>query len=309
VTIGNFDGVHVGHAALVRRAREFATDAGRVVVLAFDPHPLSALRPDAAPGRLSTYTQREKWLRELGADEVLRLTPDADTLGLSAEQFVEKLVREFHPSAVIEGGDFRFGRGRGGDVGLLRSLGDRHGFRACIVDAVSVELPDQTIVPASSSLARWFVSHGRVRDAAAILGRPYELPGLVIRGERRGRVIGFPTANLRSDCLLPADGVYAGEAELDDGRRFAAAISVGTKPTFDATDRAVEAFLLGVNARPGATIPGLPEYGWTLRLRLLDWIRDQVRFASAADLVDQMTRDCERIADTEASLRRQAATP
>jgi riboflavin kinase/FMN adenylyltransferase len=263
--------------------------------MAFDPHPASVLRPESAPARLSTWEQRERWLREAGADEVVRLRPDAATLGLTPDEFVERLVQDYSPTAIFEGPDFRFGRGASGDVGTLRSFGATFGFSVEVVRPVTAELSDQSVVTVSSSLVRWLLEHGRARDAAALLGRPHELVGAIVRGDRRGREIGFPTANLETPCLPPGDGVYAGRAELPDGRVLPAAISVGTKPTCGGHGRAVEAFLLGVEAGSRGAIAGLPEYGWPMRLEVVAWVREQVRFESVPALVEQMQRDSARV--------------
>lgn len=300
ITIGNFDGVHLGHAALVRRAKEVAAGSGdltRVAVMSFDPHPLTVLRPDEAPERLTNFEQRAELLGALGVDEVIRLEPTGNVLGLEPAEFVRTAVRDLDPIAFVEGADFRFGRSRAGDVALLRQLGQQLGFAVHVVDPpVEVTLGDHTLVRASSTIVRWLLEHGRVQDAAAVLGRPYEIRGEVVRGERRGRTIGFPTANLKSPCMAPGDGVYAGVATLPDGQRLTAAISVGTKPTFgDGIERTVEAYLLDADREDGGPIAGLPEYGWTMALTFEHWVRDQVRFESVAALLDQMGRDCDRI--------------
>lgn len=302
ITIGTFDGVHAGHAALIRRARAAADAAGpatRVVALAFDPHPAAALRPREVPARLSTFDQRREWLAALGADDIHRLEPAPDLLGLTPDEFIDRLVAQHRPAAVVEGVDFRFGRGRAGDAATLHALGERRGFAVHIVEPVSVALLDQTVVTASSTIARWLVSRGRVGDAAIVLGRPYELTGRVVPGERRGRALGFPTANLLTPCLLPADGIYAARALAENGLSLPAAVSVGTKPTFDGAERTVEAHLLRAEtprcgSPPWSPLPGLPEYGWGLRLWLDSWLRDQMRFDSVSALVDQMERDCDR---------------
>jgi riboflavin kinase/FMN adenylyltransferase len=312
ITIGNFDGVHAGHAALIARAREIAGDEGagpgRVIALAFDPHPLTSLRPDEAPPRLTTFEHRAVLLKAVGADQVVRLRPDARTLHQPADAFVRRLVERFRPRAFVEGRDFRFGRDRAGDVFRLAELGRRLGFGVEVVPPVEVVLTDQSQVAASSTLARWLIAHARVRDAAIVLGRPYTLSGTVIRGDRRGRTIGFPTANLRADCLIPGDGVYAGRARLPSGRWVPAAVSVGTKPTFGDGHRAVEAHLL-TRAGTRQRLPGLPEYGWALALEFVGWVRDQVRFESVGALVDQMHRDCERVREIIAGERKEAVCP
>ncbi len=298
LTIGNFDGVHLGHAALVRRARELAGPAaagGRVVVLSFDPHPLTAIRPEIAPKRLTPFERRAGLLRALGADEVVRLEPTPDFLALEPERFVERLAAEHAPAALVEGDDFRFGRGRSGDVETLRALGRRHGFEVAVLPPVQVALTDQTIVRASSTMVRWLLAHARVRDAALVLGRPHEIAGTVVPGDRRGRTIGFPTANVATDDTLPANGVYAARAVLPDGRTFPAAVNVGARPTFENARPQTEAHLILPGAGPEwRPVDGLPEYGWAIRLRLIAFVRDQARFASLDGLVAQIRRDTQR---------------
>jgi riboflavin kinase/FMN adenylyltransferase len=288
IIVGNLDGVHPGHLALLATARRDAGPGGRVIVLAFDPNPLSILRPDAAPARLTTFEHRTELLLAAGADEVVRLEPAPDLLELSAEDFVARIVEAHQPDAIVEGPDFRFGRGRAGCVETLRSLEAVHGYRTLVIDAVDVTLRDGSVARAGSSLVRWLLRQGRVDDAGCALGRPYELRGNVLRGDARGRDLGVPTANLDpSGCLLPADGIYAGLATVPDGRELPAAISVGTKPTFGARPRACEAHVIGYDAP-------LDTYGWHLRLRLRHWMRDQVAYRRVEDLVDQLHRDIRR---------------
>jgi len=295
LTIGNFDAVHIGHAALVARARELAGPAGRVVALVFDPHPLSRLRPEAAPARLSTFEQRTRLLRECGCDEIERLDPECGVLSLTPGQFVSTLVEKYAPAAIVEGEDFHFGKARAGDVRTLAELGRTYGFACDVVPPVEIALTNATLVRASSSIARWLIANARVRDVALVLGRPYEIEGVVVRGDRRGRLIGCPTANLYTDQLLPADGVYAGTATLPDGRTHRAAINVGTRPTFDGVGRRLEAHLLNAPAE-AERLEGLPEYGWRLRVTLTRFVRDDLRFAAVEDLCAQMRRDLARCA-------------
>ena len=309
LTIGTFDGVHLGHRALVERAVAVASAVAagggkraHVVVLAFDPSPMEVLSPEKAPARLTTFAQREKLLREAGADRVVRLVPTTELLALEPAEFVSRLVAEYRPRAIVEGADFRFGARRGGDVGLLRSLGETHGFSVELVEQVELSLSDNTVAPARSTAIRSLVAQGRVSDATCLLGRPYAMAGKVVPGDRRGRTIGFPTANLDSPCLAPADGVYAGRARLADGRVMAAAISVGTKPTFGPHRRAVEAYLIddsrtGLKGEAWAPIDGLPEYGWEMELEFLAFLRDQVQFATVEALLEQMGRDCAECAE------------
>lgn len=299
ITIGNFDGVHVGHAALLRRAHVCAgTQSAAITALAFEPHPFALLRPDSVPPRLTTWPRREQLLREAGADRVVRLQPTRELLGQSPEAFIAWLVREFAPIAIVEGPDFHFGHKRSGNIETLKALSAQHGFTVSVVPPVEVQLSDGTTVTASSSLARWLIQHGRMNDAAAVLGRPYEVEGHVERGDRRGRTIGFPTANVRTECLLPADGVYAGIGHLPESRQLTAAISVGTKPTFGEHRRIIEAYLMDRDAPLPSTawqpLPGLPEYDWPIRLEIRHWLRDQARYGSLEALLEQMTRDCRR---------------
>ena len=292
VTIGTFDGVHIGHAALVRCARDFADQLGQtahVVAMCFDPHPLTKLNPAAAPARLTTFEQRAALLGEAGADEVVRLEPTGSLLALSPEEFVDHLAQELNPVAIVEGPDFRFGRGRSGDVSTLQALGAKKGFAVQVVPPVEAVMTDGMIAAASSTLARWLIGEGRVRDAAAVLGREFEVRGQVVRGDQRGRLLGYPTANVETDCLLPGDGVYAGVGVLPDGRAVAAAISVGSKPTFAGSGRVLEAHLLG-----NPDLSSLPEYGWEIGVRVSRWLRDQAAFDSIDSLKRQIEDDCRR---------------
>ncbi|MHC5113462.1 MAG: riboflavin biosynthesis protein RibF [Planctomycetota bacterium] len=285
VTIGNFDGVHLGHAELVRTARREVGEAGRVVVLSFDPHPLTALRPDAEIGRLTGFETRTRLLRAAGADEVVRLEPTADVLDRAPADFVADVVGRHAPTCFVEGPDFRFGRGRSGDVGTLRELEPEHGFRTVVIEPVETELANQHVVRVSSTMIRWLVERGRVGDAAALLGRPFAIEATVVPGDRRGRTLGIPTANLdRGDEVLPADGIYAGTARRPDGRWYPAAISVGTKPTFGAHERVCEAHLLDYDGP-------LDDYGWTIDLRFERWLRDQIRYDGVEPLLEQLRRD------------------
>lgn len=256
VTIGNFDGVHAGHGALVARSRALVGASGRVVVLAFDPHPSSVLRPGTEPPRLTTFARRTELLRGLGADEVRRLEPDRGLLSLSPEAFMRHVVDSFSPAVLVEGADFHFGKGRAGHVAELREIGARMGFGVEVVEPVEVELCDQSLVTASSSLARWLLAGGRVADAGRVLGRAYELSGDVVSGDRRGRGIGFPTANIEPAETPPAAGVYACTAELPDGRELPAAVHIGERPTIGDGKPRVEAHVLGLATSHGANGPG-----------------------------------------------------
>jgi riboflavin kinase/FMN adenylyltransferase len=218
-------------------------------------------------------------------DEVLRIEPTLEFLQQDAQTFITRLVEEHRPRFIVEGPDFRFGRDRGGSIETLRQFEPCFGYRLIVVDPVEVVLADQSIVRASSSLARWLVANGRVHDARTLLGRPFEIESEVVRGDQRGRTIGFPTANLghAADQVMPADGVYAGFAERD-GARYPAAISVGDKPTFGRHARTCEAFLLDYHGP-------VDDYGWTMRLHFTHWLRDQLKYDSVEALMAQLYRD------------------
>lgn len=292
ITVGNFDGVHLGHASLVRVAREAVGATGRVTVLSFDPHPLSILRPERTPARLTGFSHRSQLLKNLGADEVIRLEPTRDFLDLSARDFVGWVVQRYQPSIVVEGPDFQFGKSRSGNVQTLCDLESHFNYKTKIIEPVEEKLTDGHLVRVSSSMLRWLISMGRVTDASRLLGHPYELTGEVVRGDQRGRTIGVPTANLdHEDRLLPADGVYSGQAELPDGTVHVAAISVGRKPTFNPGSRICEAHLLDYDGP-------LDHYGWNLRVRFHHWIRDQIAFPGVEALKRQLRRDIERVRNT-----------
>jgi riboflavin kinase/FMN adenylyltransferase len=289
LTIGNFDGVHRGHLSLVRTAREAVGPEGRVVVLTFDPHPAAVLRPGSAPPRLGTLEQRTNRLHAAGVDVVERLDPAGGVLGRTAEEFVDWFVDRFGPAVVVEGADFRFGRGREGSIETLERLGAARGFRVAVVEPVLWPLVNHQLVRVSSSRIRRLLAVGRVRDAAALLGRPWELVGRVVPGEQRGRTIDVPTANLdHGDRLLPADGVYAGVATDPAGQWHPAAVSVGRKPTFGGTvARVCEVHLVDWAGT-------VDDYGWTMRLRPTEWLRGTMRFGGPGPLVAQLRRDIDR---------------
>lgn len=285
ISVGNFDGVHRGHQALLRVARQLADPRGaRVVALTFPQNPLTLLRPDCAPPKLMDTDARQAALLAAGADEVHWLAPLPDILQLTAEQFVQQVVERFAPLAWLEGPDFRFGHGRAGDALLLARLGAEKGFESRVIEPIEITLRDKTRITVRSSLIRWLLSMGRVADAQLCLGRPYSMRGTVIRGEQRGRELGFPTANLDTgDLLLPADGVYAGTVEIR-GLTHTAAISIGTKPHFhaDPAPRTAEAHVLDFDG---------DLYGQTLDVQILRWIREQRILPSLESLIAQIRRD------------------
>ena len=287
ITVGNFDGVHLGHRALIGAARRRAEREGADVVAAtFQRHPLTVLRPESAPPAIMDAPQRMAALLDAGVDRIEWLATDAGVLGLEPRAFVERMVERCSPVGWIEGPDFRFGKRAAGDIDLLRELGDEFGFAVETVEPVEATLRNAARCRVSSSVVRWLVAQGRVSDARLCLGRPFAVRGEVVEGEKRGREIGFPTANLDTgERLLPADGVYAGSVELD-GVEHLAAVSVGSKPTFGERQRAFEAYVMDFD---GAL------YGRTIEVKLLRWLRDQAPYPSLEPLIEQMRRDVERV--------------
>jgi riboflavin kinase/FMN adenylyltransferase len=288
--IGNFDGVHVGHRHLFRLARE-AAGGGAVVAVTFEPLPAATLDPARAPIRLTNADERREALRTLaGADRVVELNPTRELLGLSPEAFLDELRREVPFDAIVEGPDFRFGHRRSGSLETLREVGARVGFAVIVAAPVEVVLANGTRCEVRSATIRAQIAEGRVDDAARLLGRPYELRCQTRRGDQRGRTIGWPTANLdTTGRLLPADGVYAGEATLPDGRVAIAAISVGTKPTFGESERTCETTLLAPDGR-ALDLP-LDWYAWPIALRFHARIRGMVRFDGLEALLAAMEGD------------------
>ncbi|HXA29229.1 MAG TPA: bifunctional riboflavin kinase/FAD synthetase [Candidatus Angelobacter sp.] len=283
VTVGFFDGVHLGHRAVVERTRAEAAELGvPSAVLLLDRHPATVVRPDSAPRLLTDLGQRLSRLGALGVDYAVLLDFDGVRSLQAPEEFVASvLAGELRARAVVTGEDFHFGLRRRGDPSLLAALGGATGFR-------SVQVPPLRIGGdvVSSTLVRGVVAAGDMHRAAALLGRPFELHGVVEHGDGRGRTIGCPTANvaLPGDMLLPSDGVYAGWYRRADGARIAAAISVGRRPTFYDENGMllVEAHLLDFEG---------DLYGEQAWIEVTDWLRGQERFASVEDLTAALQRD------------------
>jgi riboflavin kinase / FMN adenylyltransferase len=285
LSVGNFDGVHLGHREILRRARllrEQAGDGAPLAVVTFEPHPLTVLKPELAPPRLTPPALKQSLLRGLGVDHLVILPPDPAVLNLTAEAFWAILRDEVRPTHMVEGQSFNFGRGRTGTIDKLREWASPSAVKLTIVEPVEVPLLDFTMVPVSSSFIRWLLARGRVRDAAICTGRAYALEGEVVRGHQRGRGIGVPTANVRTDGqLVPGDGVYVGRARVG-GVTHAAAVSIGTMPTFGANQRQVEVHLVGFDG---------DLYGMTLAVEFVDWVREQRKFKSIDALKQELARD------------------
>ena len=292
LTLGNFDGVHCGHAAILEAARARVGGGGQVVAVTFEPAPTEVLRPGTQPPRLMTAAARVTALRAAGADRVEVLAPDAAMLAQSPEAFIGGLVEAYRPGHILEGPDFRFGRGRAGDNAVLARLGQRLGFEAVEVPRRFGRLAGGWEAPISSSLCRWLVGRGRVAEAADCLGRPHRLTATIVRGEQRGRTLGIPTANLDPAALaammIPRDGVYAASAtvEGDAALRRPAAVSIGTKPTFGHPTLTVEAHLIDA-----ADLGADALYGAVVHLDFRRFLRDQFRYAGVEALVAQLQRD------------------
>jgi riboflavin kinase/FMN adenylyltransferase len=285
VTIGNLDGVHLGHRELVGRAVELARVEGlRSVALTFDPHPAALLRPDGAPPLLQPLAERVAALSALGIDHVEVLAFDRELAALSPEAFVaEVLVERLGARRVVVGDNFRFGHGASGDVEALARVGGPLGLA---VDRVALVTGDGAAV--SSTEVRRAVADGEVERAAALLGRPFTLTGEVVAGDGRGRGIGVPTANvaLTPGLVLPADGVYAGHARVEGeaGPGAPCVTNVGWRPTFDGRTRTVEAHLLDTDR---------DLYGQRLTVAFEHRLRGEERFASPEELVARIRGDVE----------------
>lgn len=291
VAIGNFDGVHLGHRAVIERARAHARHLGVPLgVVTFEPHPREVLDPERAPARLTPFARKAELLRELGIERLYVLRFGPALMRLAAEAFVaEILVDRLGVRAVVTGEDFRFGYRRAGDVGLLSALARRFGFAWAAVPKFVV---DGDIC--SSTRIRAALEAGEVAAAARLLGHAYEVRGGVVAGDGIGRELGYPTANLRpAGCrpLLPANGIYAVRAAVrrERGWRWHPAVaSLGTRPTFGGVERRLEVHLLD----------GRHElYGCRLRVAFLERLREERRFATVEELLAEMARDCARARD------------
>jgi riboflavin kinase/FMN adenylyltransferase len=256
--------------------------------MTFDPHPAVLLKPGVPRFPLTTLQQRQELLAGFSPEILLLVPTTREFLAITDEEFLRQIVcgdaaSGMGATLLVEGPTFTYGRGAKGTVETLKKEGPSLGFETLVVPTQEQSLTDMSMIKVSSSAIRWLISQGRVADAAKALGRPYALRGTVVEGQKRGRTIGFPTANLESTQLVPAAGVYAGRAVID-GQSHPAAISVGDNPTFGGKTTTVEAFLLGFSG---------DLYGKVMELSFHAWVREMYAFAGVDPLVTQMNRDVE----------------
>ena len=281
VAVGAFDGLHLGHQAILRRARERGQGAAPVVV-SFDPHPDVVLSrsPFHFPPPLTPLPEKRRRLAAMGVERLDVIPFTRELASLSPEEFVDRFLLERHRMhALVVGADFALGKGRAGNVDRLREIGSGRGF-----DVEAVALLEREGAPISSTRIRGLLRSGRVAEAAALLGRFYDWSAVVVRGEGIGRSLGFPTANLRlhEEKLVPADGIYAVWARLPGEEPRAGAMSIGMRPTFDGQVRTYEVHVLDWS---GELV------GRDLEVEFVDYLRPEARFESAAALVDAMRHD------------------
>ncbi len=281
VAIGNFDGVHQGHRKVLSTA--LGDGSLPLVVITFWPHPMEVVHPGHGPALLGDLETRITLLKRAGAHEVRVVRFNEDVAGLDPAEFVDRFVVPLGPVRVVVGENFHFGHRAAGSVATLSELGTQRGFE---VSAVPLTMVDQTVT--CSSYIRQCLREGDVEAAARHLGRPFCFCGVVVVGDQRGRELGYPTANLTvpPGMAVPADGVYAGWVRTEDGQRLPAAISVGTNPTFDGTEKRVESYVLDRD--------DLELYGTRIVVDFVTRLRGQVRFDDVPGLVAQMERDVDQ---------------
>ncbi len=281
VALGNFDGFHAGHQAVVGRAVERARADGRPVIVAtFDPHPMRLFHPDTPPFRLTTLDQRERLFAAAGADAMLVFHFDRTMAATGAGDFVRMLTEDVHARGVVTGQDFTFGKGRAGNVAILGELGAAMGLTAEAVGPVTSA--DGEII--SSSRIREALQAGDCATATQLLTRPFAIEGAVQHGDKRGRTIGYPTANLdMGNYLRPAYGIYAVRGRLADGRVLDGAASLGIRPTFDPPKELLEPYFFDFAG---------DLYGQTIEVELIAYLRPEAKFDGLEALTDQMAADC-----------------
>lgn len=296
LTIGNFDGVHIGHQAILSTAKSIAEQKRtEIVVMTFQPHPLSILNPKKAPSPLMPPTLKEHLLSELGVGTLLTAKSEPELLNLSAEDFIERFIlKGIRPSVIVEGEDFNFGRKRIGSVHMLQKLAGARGIDVVIVEPKKARLASGQTVEVSSTVIRNMITKGEVTDAAILLGRPYRLIGNIVPGRGKGKQLGFPTLNLKKpQQIVPAEGVYAGLVEIGDSEaqvcstkdKIPAAFSIGRATTYGTGQSLlIEAHLLVNNAEQFT--------GRWMAMDFVTYIRPQRRFESPQALAAQIADDC-----------------
>ena len=283
VALGNFDGFHRGHQVVVGRAVARARAAGvPAIVATFDPHPVRHFRPDAPAFRLTSLDQRQRLFASAGVDAMLIFHFDAALAALSAEQFVtERLVADIGASGVVTGEDYTFGHAKRGTTAMLAAMGERHGFAAEAVPPVTLD--GETV---SSTRVRAMLRAGDMRGAARLLTRPYAIEGIVQHGDKVGRTIGYPTANLDlGRYLRPAYGIYAVRGRLADGRVLDGAANLGIRPSFDPPKELLEPYFFDFSG---------DLYGRALEVELVEFLRPEAKFDDLTALTTQMDADCAR---------------
>lgn len=283
IALGNFDGFHKGHQAVVQAAIDWAKSENRPVIVAtFDPHPVRHFKPDTPPFRLTTLDQRERLFTAAGADAMLVFEFDAQLAATTAEDFVEKLlVERFGAAGVVTGEDFTFGKGRAGNVDVMKELGAPLGLATETVSAVN---DDGDVV--SSSRIRGALEEGDCETAARLLTRPFAIEGTVIHGDKNGRDLGFPTANVdMGHYLRPKYGIYAVKGRLPDGRVVNGAANLGIRPSFDPPKELLEPHFFDLDE---------DLYGQVIEVELHHFLRGEEKFDDLDALIVQMEKDCER---------------
>lgn len=288
VTIGAYDGVHLGHRAVIRQVQARAKELGALsVVVTFDRHPASVVRPDTAPRLLTNVDQKIELLEQTGVDAVVIVPFNPEQARETPVDFVTRvLVNVLRTQTVIVGSDFHFGHMRQGNVTLLREMGERHDFMCEPI--VLIPRADGVNEPVSSTAIRRALAGGEIDSATRMLGRPHELRGTVVKGDQRGRTIGFPTANVHvpAGMCLPADGVYAGVYRRPDGSEHSCAINLGRRPTFytDQEHSLLEAYLLDFTG---------DLYGEAAAVQFVAFLRSEKQFGGLDELKEQLVKDIE----------------
>ena len=298
LTVGNFDGVHIGHREILTAAKQSAAQkVVELVVMTFEPHPVAVLHPQKRPGVLTPLVLKKHLLAGFDIDYLFILESNPELLSLSAADFVEQfLVKKIQPSVVIEGENFNFGSGRTGSVHTLYNLGREKGFVVSVIECREVKLSIGRAVKVSSTIIRNLLESGKVNDAAIALARPYRLIGQVVQGHGKGKQLGFPTANIEpAQQIIPAEGVYAGFVEIGDTaeqiceahNKIPAALSIGRVETFGSDNPlAIEAHIITGDV-------GDLRGKW-LAMDFIKKIRDQQRFGTERALSEQIGDDCEK---------------